>query len=148
MRQPINPLGLFYLLPLELMLEILYRLAVKSLLTLKCVCKPLNSIISDPKFTKDHFRLSKTRHYHLLICPRDFHNEKGFVLFDSWLPSVLNSATSTITEMMLNFPLNSCGISRVYITASCDGIICFETLGVNDNHFGTFLLGNLRYCHL
>lgn len=142
MRQPINPLGLFYLLPLELMLEILYRLAVKSLLTLKCVCKPLNSIIFDPKFAKDHFRLSKTRHYHLLICPWDFRNEKGFVLFDSQLPSILNNTTSTITETMLNFPLNPCGIFRVFIAASCDGIICFEMRCVNDNH------GNLVFWNI
>jgi len=142
MRQPINPLGLLYLLPLELMLKILYSLPVKSLLTLKCVCKPLNSIISDPKFAKDHFRLSKTRHYHLLICLWDFRNEKGFVLFDSRLSSVLNNSTSTITETMLNFPLNPCGIIHVFIAASCDGIICFETMSTNDHH-GNLLFWNI-----
>jgi hypothetical protein len=68
--------------------------------------------------------------------------KRGSFSFDSRLSLVLNNATSTITETMLNIPLNPCGIFRVYIAAFCDGIICFETLGDNKNH------GNLVFWNI
>lgn len=109
MRQPCatgtrNPLNILTLLTLDLLLEILYRLPVKSLLKLKCVCKSLNSIMSDPKFAKDHLRLSQTHHYHLLICLRGL---SEVLLYDSQLPFILRNSLSTIQESMLKFPLNS-----------------------------------------
>ncbi|MCI54852.1 F-box/kelch-repeat protein, partial [Trifolium medium] len=45
-------------LPFDLVSEILCRLPVKLLLQLRCLCKSLNSLISDPKFAKKHLRLS------------------------------------------------------------------------------------------
>jgi len=47
-------------LPFELITEILCRLPVNFLMTLKCVCKPWNSLISsDRKFARKHLRMSR-----------------------------------------------------------------------------------------
>jgi F-box interacting protein len=96
---------------------------VKSLLILKCVCKRLNSIISDPKFAKDHLRFSQTRHYHLVICPISYSLEREFLLYDYRVPSVFdNSKASTMLKLPIN-PYNN----NVVIINSCNGIICFKT---------------------
>ena len=128
-QNSLDSLGLFSLLSPDLVLEILYRLPVKSLLTLKCVSKPLNSLISDTKFARDHLRLSHTRHNHLLLCPYLFREREIFVfeffVFDSRLPSIFNNFTSTISETKLYFPLDTC--FNVSLIDSCDGIICFKT---------------------
>jgi F-box interacting protein len=129
---------MFTLLSLDLVLEILYRLPVKSLLILKSVCKPLNSIISDPNFTKDHLHLSQTRHYHLILCQmcsRSF-SKRYYLLFDYRLPSVFDNSTAStaiIPETMLKFPLNPSN-NRAFIFGSCNGIICFKTTDINNNH--------------
>ncbi|KEH24738.1 putative F-box domain-containing protein [Medicago truncatula] len=126
-----DPLGLFALLSLDLLLEILYRTPIKSLLTLNCVSKPFNSFISDPKFANDHLRLSKIhrRHHNLLISPWAFFSEGNFSLLDSRLTSVFNNNNSTtiVPDMKLNFPLNPSNI-RAIIADSCDGIICLQTI--------------------
>jgi len=127
-----NPLGLFALLLHDLLLDILYRLHVKSLLILKCVSKPLNSFISDPKFEKDHFRLSQTRHYHLLICPCDLFS-KEFLLFDSQIPFVLDNSTGTIPGTKLNYPLSPSDIHASTVE-SCDGIIFSKMFDRFSNH--------------
>jgi len=127
------PLGPFALLSLDLLLEILYRVTVKSLLILKCVCKPLNSIISDPKFAKDHLRLSQTCHYHLVACPVRNYLEPEFLLYDYRLPSVQKqhsffgiTTTTYILETMLRFPIDPLK-SNVLVINSCNGLICFKT---------------------
>jgi hypothetical protein len=137
-----NRICLLTLLSLDLLLEILYKLPVKSLTKLKCVSKYLNSIISDTKFAKDHLRLSHTRDYHLVICPTDFISKrkwglflrKEFNFFDSSLPYVLNNNTTAILDTKLNFPLSAYSIIAI-IEDSCDGIICFSTQDSNyENH--------------
>jgi len=102
---------------------------VKSLSKLKCVSKPLNYIISDPKFAKDHLCLSRTRHYNLLLRLCGLFSEE-FNLFESPLPFVLNDSTSTIPWTKLNFPIEPCD-NPCIIVDSCDGIICFQTRDYN-----------------
>jgi hypothetical protein len=132
-----DTLGMFVLLSLDLVLDILYRLPVKSLLTLKCVCKFLYSIISDPNFAKDHLRLSRTRNYHLaILCQMCFFSETESLLFDYGLPSVFDSSiisNTIIPETIIKFHLNPFN-SRVVIIDSCDGIICFKMLDQNNKH--------------
>ncbi|XP_024640633.1 F-box/kelch-repeat protein At3g23880 [Medicago truncatula] len=53
-------------IPFDLIPEILYRLPVKPLMQFRCVCKWWNSLISDPKFAKKHFRFSTTCLIHIL----------------------------------------------------------------------------------
>jgi len=48
-----------YILPLELIIQILLRLPVKSLIRFKCVCKSWLSLISkDTHFALSHFQLT------------------------------------------------------------------------------------------
>jgi len=50
-------------LPHELIVQILLRLPVKSLIRLKCVCKPWLSLISnDPHFANSHFQITASTH--------------------------------------------------------------------------------------
>jgi hypothetical protein len=49
-------------LPLELIIQILVRLHVKSLLRFKCVCKSWFSHFSDTNFAKSHFQLTAATH--------------------------------------------------------------------------------------
>lgn len=150
-----DPLGLFALLSLDLVLEILYRTPIKSLLTLNCVSKPFNSFISDPKFANDHLRLSKIhhRHHNLLISPWAFFSEGNFSLLDSRLTSVFNNNNSTtiVPDMKLNFPLNPSNI-RAIIADSCDGIICLQPSMTDSTvvirYYGTLVPPNSIYCPL
>lgn len=92
------------------------------------------SIISDPNFTKDHLRLSRTRHYHLaVLCPSRL---REYLLFDSRLPFVFDNSrinNTIIPETILKFPLNSSNL-HVLIIDSCDGIIFFDTFDCNKEH--------------
>jgi F-box interacting protein len=56
-------------LPLELIIQILLRLPVKSLIRFKCVCKSWFSLISDPQFANSHFDLTTHTRRILLITP-------------------------------------------------------------------------------
>jgi len=50
-----------YMLPFELIIQILLRLPVKSLIRFKCVCKSLFSLISnDTHFANSHFQLTSS----------------------------------------------------------------------------------------
>jgi len=58
-------------LPLELIIQILLMLPVKSLICFKCVCKSWFSLISDTNFANSHFQLTAKTHTPriLLITP-------------------------------------------------------------------------------
>ncbi|GAU33084.1 hypothetical protein TSUD_227430 [Trifolium subterraneum] len=105
-------------LPFDLLSQILCKLPVRLLVQLRCLCKSFNSLISDPKFAKNHLRLS-TKQHHLMLSTRDF------LLYDSPLSSVLS--TSTITQTQLNYPVTGKihGISEPFSFSTCDGIFCF-----------------------
>ena len=62
-----TPASLLILLD-ELIAEILYRLPVKTLMQLKCVCKSWKTLISHPSFTKLHLHLLP-RNTHVLLLP-------------------------------------------------------------------------------
>jgi len=49
-------------LPIELIIQILLRLPVKSLIRFKCVCKSWFSLISQPDFANSHFQLTAATH--------------------------------------------------------------------------------------
>ncbi|AES98570.1 putative F-box domain, galactose oxidase/kelch, beta-propeller, F-box associated interaction [Medicago truncatula] len=49
-------------LPIELIIQILLKLPVKSLIRFKCVCKSWFSLISQPHFANSHFQLTANAH--------------------------------------------------------------------------------------
>jgi hypothetical protein len=70
-------------LPFDIIAEILCRLPVKLLLQLQCLCKSLNSLISDPKFAKKHLLLSTNYHHRHHLMVSVVNNLREFVLYDS-----------------------------------------------------------------
>ncbi|XP_061359681.1 F-box/kelch-repeat protein At3g23880-like [Gastrolobium bilobum] len=104
-------------LPFELIVEILWRLPVKFLLQLRCVCKSWNSLISsDPKFAKKH--LSGSSRFLVLSFMNPSHQ---FILRACPLPSLFNTLTPIATQ--LQYPLNKRNHFDL-IVGSCDGILC------------------------
>ncbi|AES68594.1 putative F-box domain, galactose oxidase/kelch, beta-propeller, F-box associated interaction [Medicago truncatula] len=104
-------------LPFDVLPEILFRLPVKLLVQLRCLCKFFNSLISDPKFAKKHLQLSTKRHHLMRKC-RNISRE--LVLYDSPIPSVFS--TSTVVTQTQLYPPN--GDTYTSVKCSCDGIFC------------------------
>ncbi|RDX74206.1 F-box/kelch-repeat protein, partial [Mucuna pruriens] len=105
-------------LPDELIIEILLRVSVRSLLQFKCVSKLWNTLISDPKFAKDHFRVSiadpNMAHQRLVssgfIGPSKIRSFSTQLLFQ-------NSPTPAQSHC---FPTNA----NCRILGSCHGLLC------------------------
>jgi hypothetical protein len=104
-------------LPFDLIVEILYKLPVKSLMQFQCVCKSWKSLISDPKFAKKHLRISK-KHHHLISIFTDSTRAK-FI----YMSYPLSSIFTEVTAMQLEYPLT---IPHRFdlIVGSCHGILC------------------------
>ncbi|XP_058762487.1 F-box/kelch-repeat protein At3g23880-like [Vicia villosa] len=100
-------------LPIEIVAEIFCRLPVKLLLQLKCLNKSINSLISDPKFTKKHLQMSITRH-NVILKSKD----KSHVISYP-LQSIFNSIILNPTQH--DIPFNE---KHFNIIGSCDGILC------------------------
>ncbi|XP_057448183.1 F-box/kelch-repeat protein At3g23880-like [Lotus japonicus] len=117
----------FPTLPFELGVEILCRLPVKSLLQLRCVCKSWKSLISDPKFAKNHLRCSSTdfTRHRLFLSYNTLPGDRfKFLLKDYPLLSVFNAAMpAPATE--LGYPLSNI---FNFVMDFCHGIImvCFN----------------------
>ncbi|XP_039686646.1 F-box/kelch-repeat protein At3g23880 [Medicago truncatula] len=108
-------------LPFDLVAEILCRLPVKLLIQLRCLCKSINSLISDPKFAKKHLRMSNTRHHLMLSSNNDLDE---LVLFDSPMPS--DFPTFTVNQTQLSYPdCLKIEYDSPLHARSCDGILCF-----------------------
>ncbi|KAI8556176.1 hypothetical protein RHMOL_Rhmol05G0231500 [Rhododendron molle] len=108
-------------LPRDIMVEILSRLPVKSLLQLRCVCKPWRSLISSPEFAKTHLNLASTNtdftdHRLLLIsrCP-------DYDVRSCSLSDVLHKHSDTAVELDCPFKVPH---RRIRIKGCCDGLVC------------------------
>ncbi|AES88432.1 putative F-box domain, galactose oxidase/kelch, beta-propeller, F-box associated interaction [Medicago truncatula] len=110
------------ILPFDLIEEILCRLPVKLLLQLRCVCNSWNSLISHPKFSKKHLRMSTTCRIHRI---RRNHGRSKFLLKSYTLHSVFTDDVTT-DVMHLSFPSTSFYLPS--IVASCNGILCIADL--------------------
>jgi len=125
-------------LPFDVLPEILCRLPIKLLGQLRCLCKSLNSLISDPKFAKKHLQLSTKRHHLMLTCIDDISSE--WLLCDSPIPSIFS--TSTVFTQTQLYPPNSIttlffhGQKFVNLRCSSDGIFCGKL------DFGCYFLWN------
>ena len=125
-------------LPFDVLPEILCRLPIKLLGQLRCLCKSLNSLISDPNFAKKHLQLSTKRHHLMLTCIDDISSE--WLLCDSPIPSIFS--TSTVFTQTQLYPPNSIttlffhGQKFVNLRCSSDGIFCGKL------DFGCYFLWN------
>lgn len=109
-------------LPFHIIEEIFCRLPVNLLLQLRCLCKPLNSLISDPKFAKKHLHLSTTHRIHEISYSTFFHN---YILTSCPLNCIftyydLDDDDEDVTQ----FEYPSTYFNESYIVGSCNGILC------------------------
>ena len=127
-------------LPFELITDILCRLPVKSLMKFKCVCKPWNSLISDRKFARKHFRMS-TMNPNLILTSKNYSPpEVSHPVYP--LRSIFANVTTDAKQ--IKFPLNSPSNfhhSIGGIIGSCDGILCFAAKD-SENRYIQFVLWN------
>ena len=114
--------------PIEIIVEILSRLPVKSLLRYKSVCKSWCSLISDPCFIRSHASLSTSdisiANHRLVI--HDVTNKffKSCSLYDLLFEKSSN-------EFEHCFPLELTSKPHLQIIGSCNGLLCilkFPTL--------------------
>ncbi|CAN4120675.1 unnamed protein product [Withania somnifera] len=106
--------------PLEIIIEILSRLPVKSVLKFKCVSKSWLSLISSSHFVKSHLKISSRNN-------NNFTN-KNLLLLSMYLPHTLYSCTlySALHEKSisfinkLNFPWNPSNI--IAGVSFCNGL--------------------------
>ena len=125
------------ILPVELITtEILLRLDVKSLMLLKCVSKPWNTLISDPIFVKMHLKLSKSKgnlrlalfsNKNLRLQIRSVGRGRSYTVTvaPTSVSLLLESTTSSIPladDLQYQFScVDCCGI-----IGSCNGLICLH----------------------
>jgi len=126
-------------LPFELLECILYKLPVKLLLQLRCICKQWKSRISSTEFTVNYLCMAKAskNHHHLMgVCHATNMGNRtrdGLLYYNpcfwySPIPSILSMLSISHTLISIPDILNVNPVLRV---SSYDGILCFT---VND-HF-------------
>ncbi|KAI9080037.1 hypothetical protein K1719_037970 [Acacia pycnantha] len=110
--------------PEELKLEILLRLPVRSLVSLKCVSKSWRSIISNPNFAKLHLQLSNYSQYPNRILLPTSPQMKSIDINTS-----LHNDSDTFNVI---FPPPIKSHSQVHrIMGSCRGIVLLQTLNMD-----------------
>lgn len=110
-------------LPMDLIIQILLRLPVKSLVRFKCVCKSWLSLITDPHFAKSHFQLAAALTHRLLLAPASVPETRSIDLDDA---SLNDDSASTTIELKFMLP------SYYFHLSSCRG---FLFLDCNPNLF-------------
>ncbi|KAE8684281.1 Detected protein of unknown function [Hibiscus syriacus] len=108
--------------PVEVIIEILKRLPVKSLVKCRSVCKTWNSLISDPSFVSTHLQASLSRPPNnnpllLIRCSKNG-KENYFLHYD-------NDGFDEFKK--LQFPVFDC-VSYSVVVGSCNGLICLSFL--------------------
>ncbi|XP_055812064.1 F-box/kelch-repeat protein At3g23880-like [Solanum dulcamara] len=112
-------------LPVELIIEILSRLPVKSLLKFRCVSRPWRCLISSRKFIKAHLnaftnKKDSTHHSRLLLRFVQPHHH----LMDCSIRSLLYDSDPKIFQ--LSYPMQNPRKS-FKILGSVNGLICFSS---------------------
>lgn len=112
--------------PLEIIIEILSRLPVKSLIKFKCVSKSWLSLISSSHFSKSHLKISSR-------------NNKNLLLLSMYLPHTLYSCTlypvlhekSISCVEKLSFPWNPSNM--IAGVSLCNGLFLIS-IGIYNNN--------------
>lgn len=105
----------------ELVIQILSWLPVKSLVRFRCVCKHWKSIISNPKFIKDHLQKSLGNSDLTLTLGDTGTSTATFVHLCS-VRSSLKNPTSTVINEDFSYRLDS--RTRYKCVGTCNGLVC------------------------
>ncbi|KAG7564759.1 F-box associated interaction domain [Arabidopsis suecica] len=122
----LNPTRIY--IPLDLQINTLLRLPVKSLLRFRCVSKLWSSIITSQDFKKQHLNMtSSSAPPRLLISFQDFHG-KNLMLVSSPNPYVSSSSSSSCCV-----PYKDLGVFKIngkLVYNAVRGLICLSRLSV------------------
>ncbi|KAM0042524.1 putative F-box domain-containing protein [Helianthus debilis subsp. tardiflorus] len=111
-------------LPEEVLAEIIIRLPAKRIGQLRCVCKPLNALSSNPSFIKSHLHRSIPNNDEMLLV---FHNRfcfeggKPITAHPSRSPHIVNP---NFIKLPVNFNIPS-AYNCSSVIGSVNGLICF-----------------------
>ncbi|XVF78179.1 hypothetical protein PTKIN_Ptkin14bG0109000 [Pterospermum kingtungense] len=106
-------------LPVELILEILVKLPVKSLVKCRSVCKTWNNLITNPCFISTHLQtsLSKTpSHGHLVLKDSQDHQ-------DSFSLHFYNHNFDQYKQLLFPMAVKA-HLSSFLMVGSCNGLVC------------------------
>ncbi|KAK9949272.1 hypothetical protein M0R45_004805 [Rubus argutus] len=119
-------------LPEDIIVQILYRLPVKSLVRFKCVSKRWSSIVSDPQFAKSQFKFTSERKTlsHRLLLSTVPQWESQLESLDLQTLSFEDDAS----VRKLTYPFKEPGGCAVKILASCNGMV-FVALVPHDSSY-------------
>uniref|UniRef100_A0A5B6YUY8 F-box domain-containing protein n=1 Tax=Davidia involucrata TaxID=16924 RepID=A0A5B6YUY8_DAVIN len=104
-------------LPIEIVIDILWRLPVKTLIRFRSVCKSWRSIISDSSFITTHFNNNNSSDADLLCMWR----ENGF---KTTCTLVCSKTLDKLSEVELPLPGCKSGDCGCHIVGSCNGLLC------------------------
>lgn len=115
-------------LPQDIFVDILTYLPVKSLVRFKCVCKPWQSLISDPRFVKLHLKQA--------IEGNNINRQRLLVAAEPLYSSVDFEAASDGDDInaVMELPYPSAAsrtesFAFASIRGSCDGLVCIRNGG-------------------
>ncbi|XP_058739592.1 F-box/kelch-repeat protein At3g23880-like [Vicia villosa] len=122
-------------LPEELIIEVLSILPVKSILRFKCVCKPWESLISDPFFVQKHLHLSQKSNTHLalILCKPHvkticLYNDRDSYYYDRdccVVPFSLNTLLLNPSITITILPQHRLRYKRCFrVIGSINGLLC------------------------
>ncbi|XP_026379944.1 F-box protein CPR1-like [Papaver somniferum] len=114
-------------LPEEIQVDIFLRLPVNSILSCRCVCKPLCSLLSKPSFIKNHLNRSiqtNNRNPRLMFDHSRYHQHKNPIINSVDYNSISSSAVSEVKVVTMAYPFEKRNTKDILILGSCDGIIC------------------------
>ncbi|XP_057505528.1 F-box/kelch-repeat protein At3g23880-like [Actinidia eriantha] len=111
-------------LPVEVVIEILKRLPVKSLLQFRCVCKTWRSLITSPNFITMHLNqtLSDPKNRNIRTLLRHYSKDQGKEIYS------LHSDNETFDENNEGIEFPFAKQTKFYwrVVGSCNGLLCLS----------------------
>ncbi|KAL6200969.1 hypothetical protein ACLB2K_024684 [Fragaria x ananassa] len=104
-------------LPLEVITQILEKLAVKTLLRFKVVCKLWCALISSDQFVRRHSSLCASNTQRIIMNPSDLLFDLGFYSVDGSL---------VLDKTSVDIRIGSHNHNRCSVKGSCDGLVCLK----------------------
>ncbi|XP_028053084.1 putative F-box protein At3g16210 [Camellia sinensis] len=111
-------------IPEEVLIEILARLAVKSLLRFRPICKCWYYLITNPSFITTHLNRTKSNHSHKLLIKFNYENRDRCFSFT-------NDETSGNEFVKLEYPFQNYD-ELFKIVGSCNGLLCLSDYNGSD----------------